>query len=132
MSSRWRWVFAIYAPALFVATHWPKLQVDGPIPRTDLLAHVTVFGGWGLLATMSGFFGEPLSRRNIIRTWMVGLVYAAIDEGLQAIPAIRRVASLDDYAANAMGITLAAVLLAVVAGVRRGRNGGTDTANNRA
>jgi len=113
--SLWRWLFAPYAVTLFIATHWPKIRIDGPIPRTDLLIHVTVFGGWGLLATLCGFFGPPLSRRNIVRTWMLGLVYAAIDESLQLIPFLQRVAAIDDYAANASGITLAAVFLSLVA-----------------
>lgn len=125
----WRWAFAPYAVALFIATHWPKLQVHGPIPRSDLVVHLAVFGGWGILATLCGFFGEPLSRRNIVRTWMLGLVYAAIDESLQAIPVLQRVAALDDYAANATGITLAAVLLAVVAEIRN-RNKGPGPTNN--
>ena len=110
-----RWLFAPYAIVLFIATHIPNVRIDGPIPRTDLLLHITVFGGWGLLATLCGFFGPPLSRRNIVRTWVVGLIYAAIDESLQLIPSLHRVAAIDDYAANASGITLAAIFLSIVA-----------------
>jgi VanZ family protein len=117
--NRWRWAFWPFAVALFIATHWPQLRVDGPIPRTDLVAHFTVFGTWGLLATASAFFGPALSRRNIARTWVVGVIYAAIDEGLQLIPALGRVAALDDFAANATGITLAALLLLLVSHFRR-------------
>ena len=113
--SLWHWLFVPYAIVLFIATHIPNVRIDGPIPRTDLLVHITVFGGWGLLATLCGFFGPPLSRRNIVRTWIVGLIYAAIDESLQLIPFLHRVAAIDDYAANASGITLAAIFLSIVA-----------------
>lgn len=109
-----RLAFCLYAPALFTATHWPGLRVEGPIPRTDLLAHLGAFGLWGLLFIACGFFGPALSARNIDLSGLVGVVYAAIDEALQGIPGLNRFVSVQDWLANALGI-VGAVLFASAA-----------------
>ncbi|CAG1010567.1 hypothetical protein PHYC_03881 [Phycisphaerales bacterium] len=120
--------FWLYAPVLFLGTHWPKLQVEGPIPRTDLVVHFSAFGLWSSLCAACGWFGQAGSARNLWRTWVLGLLYAAFDEGLQLVPALGRVAAWDDYTANAVGITLGVLL---VAGVARARLGGSRDAKTR-
>jgi hypothetical protein len=106
----WRLAFWMYAAALFTATHWPKLELPAP-EGGDKVVHVIVFGAWMVIASAQGWFGRPLSDRNLLRTLLVAAAYAAADEGLQAIPFIRRTAALDDYAANAVGVMLAALVL---------------------
>lgn len=102
-----RVIFAGYAALLFVGTHWPNLQIRGPVERSDLWVHLGAFGMWTLLAAACGFFGPVFSSRNLFLTWLTALGYACIDEGLQAIPALGRTCAWDDLAFNALGISLA-------------------------
>lgn len=111
----WRWVFAAYAGALFIGTHWPALEVHGPVPRSDLWVHVAVFCVWTLLLIRCGFFAPATARRNILLSVAAGACYAAIDEGLQAIPAIRRNAAWDDFAADLCGVLLAGAIAVMIA-----------------
>lgn len=110
---RWRVIFAAFALLTFTLTHWPALEVPLPIHRPDLVAHLLFFGTWTLLATAAALFANALSIRNIILTFILAAVYAAIDELLQAIPFLRRNCALDDYGANLLGITSATLLLLV-------------------
>lgn len=101
-------VFGAYAGFQFMMTHWPSLVVPGP-GRPDIVVHLLVFGLWTALLTACGCFGPPLSVRNIAVAALIASVYAGIDESLQLIPFIRRVAAWDDYGANVAGIHLAAL-----------------------
>jgi len=76
--------------------------------------HFVAFGLWAFLASWCVWFGAPHARRGIVLTWLLGVVYAAIDEGLQAIPALGRTTSWEDFGANVVGVTLG---IAVAAGV---------------
>src|SRR4051812_5923209 len=90
----WKLAFWLYAAALFTATHWPKLVLPAP-EGGDKVVHVLVFGAWMAIASVQGWFGAPLSDRNLLRTLLVSAAYAAVDEGLQAIPFVHRTAALD-------------------------------------
>lgn len=114
-----RFLFGMYAGGLFIGTHMPQVRIEGPLPRTDLWIHVSVFGCWNGFMTASRVFGPALSRRNIALSTAVSLAYAAVDEGLQAIPALQRVAAIDDYAANALGILLAAAIMLTMSAAAR-------------
>lgn len=105
--------FWIYAAALFTGTHWPNLRSPGP-EGSDKVIHVMALGGWMVLASLQGWFAPQLSDRNLLRTLLVAAAYAAVDESSQAIPFVHRTAALDDYAANAIGIMLAAFALLVL------------------
>ena len=98
--------FITIAILLFVGTHWPQLRIEGPIKRPDLVVHFIAFGLWSFLLCLSGLLGEPGTRRNAIRCFLVGVVYAAIDESSQMIPALGRFAGLDDYAFNVIGLII--------------------------
>lgn len=109
-------LFGLYAVILFTATHWPQLALPlGPIPRPDLLQHLVAFGLWSALFTACGIFGRWNSRRNIALSLAVGIVYACIDEGLQAIPAVRRIFGWEDMAFNILGILVGVPLLLLAA-----------------
>lgn len=114
-------LFALYAGALFLATHWPRLTLPmGVIPRPDLLQHLVAFGIWSALFTACGIFGRWNSGRNIMLSLVCGIVYACIDEGLQAIPAIRRVFGWEDMAFNILGVLVGVPCLLLAAkGLRR-------------
>jgi VanZ family protein len=100
-----RWAFVIYAPLLFLGTHWPQLVI--PLPgRPDLVVHLTIFGGWTILLFLSGLAGDPRSWRTVAVVQLVAVLYAAIDEGLQAIPFIRRTFAWDDMMFDTFGVVL--------------------------
>jgi len=116
-----RAVFWVFAVALFVATHWPALKVEGPVERTDLWAHLAAFGLWAALLAFCGYFGRPLSARNVLRSGAVATLYACLDEGLQAIPALQRTFGWDDLAADILGVWVSSGLVLLLAIVRRPR-----------
>ncbi len=105
-----RGLFAAYAVALFIATHWPKLTVPGP-EGSDKLIHVLVFGTWCILATLCCWFAPPLSTRNILASWLLAIAYAGVDESLQAFSFVHRSAEWADFFANSTGITLATIII---------------------
>lgn len=123
-----RAAFAGFAVLLFVGTHWPKLAIPAA-GRPDLFVHVAIFTVWTGLLIAAGFFGDPLSRRNLLLVLVVGPVYAAIDEGLQAVPWIRRHAGWDDYLMNVSGVAIAVVAAAILAAAqgKRGARQATMT-----
>ncbi len=108
-------LFGCYAGFLFVGTHWPALTI--PVPgRPDLVVHLALFGLWTLMCIQAEPFGPMLSLRNILASQLVSVINSGVDEGLQAIPIVRRVAALDDFGANTCGVLLATF---VALGVRR-------------
>lgn len=108
-----RTVFWAYALALFIGTHWPRLELpETVIERPDLIVHAAVFGLWTFLFIAAGYTGLPRSRSAVLRAGLVALLYAAFDEGTQAIPFIHRTAVWDDFLANAVGVLLVTFLAA--------------------
>jgi hypothetical protein len=110
--------FGTYAVVLFIGTHWPRLTLPGE-GRPDLFIHVVAFGLWMLLAAPLGWFGRPLSGRNITLTMLVAAAWAGVDEATQAVPVLRRTAAWDDYGANVAGIAAAAAILGFIVWARR-------------
>ncbi|RNC80784.1 MAG: hypothetical protein ED559_02975 [Phycisphaera sp.] len=113
-----RWLrvlaFIVFALMVFIATHWPQLRIEGPIPRPDLFIHFAVFGLWALMLNISGLLGEPGNLRTSVLCFGVGLVYAAFDELTQMIPGLGRFAGIDDYLANAGGLAIGCSLSLLV------------------
>lgn len=114
-----RAVFALYAAALLVATHWPRLAIDGPIERPDLVIHLGAFGLWTLLLIACAFFGRALGARNVLISAAIAALYAPLDELSQSIPALHRVAAVDDALANLLGVALAAGLALALGALTR-------------
>jgi len=109
-----RVAFFIFALVVVFLTHWPQLQVPVPgLNRSDLVAHVGVFGIWTVLFIRCSWFGPVLSARNIVVGGLLALAYAGLDEATQAIPGVRRFVGWDDFSANmvGVGVGVAAVLL---------------------
>jgi VanZ family protein len=106
-----RWLFWPYAAIVFTATHWPKLKIPDPVPRTDLWIHLSCFCLWTVLAGLCAFFGPRWSKQNVGLTCFVALTYAAIDEGLQFPAFLGRTVALDDLGANAIGVIVGTALL---------------------
>lgn len=100
--------FALTAfAAAFVATHWPALELKPGMPG-DKLLHAVTFAALTFL----------LWRARLIPRlgWLVlaMLLYAAFDELTQGIPWIRRYASVPDFIADAIGVSIAALAIATV------------------
>jgi hypothetical protein len=110
-----RVAFSLYAILIAILTHKPGVAVPMVIPRTDLFVHLAVFSIWSGLFARSAFFGPWPSRRNLLISWAGAAAYAIIDESTQAIPALRRVAAVEDGLANVLGVTLGIALCALAA-----------------
>ncbi len=118
----WRCLFWVYVPILFTATHWPNLKL--PLPgRSDLIEHLGAFGLWSGLLALAAFYGQALSWRNVRIVWLIAVLYAAFDEGLQAIPFVHRTADWSDLLANVLGISIACTGLLCIGALER-RGGG--------
>jgi VanZ family protein len=115
----WRALFLLYIPTLFVLTHWPKLHIEAPIRRPDLVVHLGAFGTWSALLLLSGLAGARGRTATIGRAWLIAALYASFDEATQAIPVIRRTAAWDDWAFNLMGVTLGCLAVALAWAVAR-------------
>jgi len=111
--NRHRWVLVLfwaYAIALCIGTHWPKLQAPGP-EGTDKAIHVVVFAVWAVLCAACGWFGPPLSWRNLVLSCLVSCAYAVVDELGQAIEWVNRSCEWADMRANLIGCIGATLLL---------------------
>lgn len=110
-----RVAFWAYAAALFTATHWPSLTIEGPIERPDLVLHFAAFAVWGALLAASGILAPVGAARNGPVSALVGALYACLDELTQGIPLLHRTVGMDDLAANIAGVLSGALIAATVA-----------------
>jgi len=108
-----RGAFALYACVLFTLTHWPEFGIDTEFGRPDLIAHAVAFATWTILLGACAFFGPARSRRNLLGVGAIAVVYACIDEALQALPIINRHASYQDLGANLLGVGIGLGLIAL-------------------
>jgi VanZ family protein/ribosomal protein L37AE/L43A len=97
----WRWVFAFYALALTIGTHWPELRMAAVgRPAPDKLLHMLAFGGLAFLF---------LQARWLRTGWLAGLAvlaWTALDEVTQALPGVRRTISMQDMVAGQLGVVV--------------------------
>ena len=100
--------FVAWALLLFTLTHWPNLQVDAGIPRTDLWAHAIGYGVWTFLLIASGFLGARGSWKSVGLGMPLALLYAGLDEASQGIPGLGRFVTWEDFAANSIGVWIGA------------------------
>lgn len=114
--------FWIYAILLFTATHWPALELNVPmVERPDLIIHFGCFGGWYIAFWLAAWIGPPLRVRSIGLAILAAILYAGFDEGLQAIPFVRRHCAWDDFLANCGGVLLAALFALAITLLWRSR-----------
>lgn len=97
----WRIIFVLYAVALTISTHWPRLNLgteehDSP----DKLVHMLAFGGFTLLLWRT----QWLANRWLLL--IVVLLWSALDEWTQGLPGLHRTPNIADVAANWLGIIL--------------------------
>lgn len=95
---------------LFCVTHFPRLELYGPVPASDKVIH---FGAFGLLAFLFWRFAEAihghLSHRFVWISAGVLLAYATVDEWLQQY--VGRGTELVDWLADMAGVTFTLVAL---------------------
>lgn len=131
--------FWLYAIALFIATHYPKLAIDSPINNTDKAIHLVAFGLWTILCGLAFRFhvraparqsdaptlaeADPEARieppqtarpGSFLRLPVIASLYAIADESLQAIPALGRTFSLADMIANLLGVLGGTLLILLI------------------
>lgn len=100
-----RAAFFVYAPALTIATHWPGVEIQGPVQRTDLWIHVAAFFAATILLYASRVLGALEQWRTVALSIIIALAWAALDEWTQQF--FGRTTAPDDFAANAAGVWIA-------------------------
>ncbi len=101
---------AAYWAGIFVLTHMPPSTLRTYTPNVwDKLAHFLAY--FLLAAILGGALMLTFPHRRGIPLWvlLIGFTYGAVDELLQ--PLIRREATLLDWAADALGVWAAVLLL---------------------
>jgi hypothetical protein len=100
----WRCGFIVFAIALTLGTHWPRLELGsspaGPDP--DTTAHFLAFGGLMLLLCRTRWLPNPWWCAALVLSWTV------LDELSQAaLPVLGRSASWQDALAGQLGVLAA-------------------------
>lgn len=101
--SRWRAAFIVYLLALTTGTHWPRLQIQAPVPDTDKFIHFLAFGGLTYLLWRTRWIA------NLPLLGLIAIAWTGLDEWSQGIPALGRTSSWLDFFAGAIG-AIAAVI----------------------
>ena len=120
--TRWQHAAQIALPVywllLFVATHYPRVQIPGEIPHSDKLVHFMAFGVLALLYWQFARVRRGVGPRLVWSSAAVLLAYAALDEYLQQF--VGRFTDVLDFVADAAGIV---AVLAILELHRRWRAG---------
>lgn len=102
-----RWAtlaFPVYALVLATLTHWPKLRIEAPIERPDIIVHAIAFGLWTWLLMATGWLGRPLGAKSVFLATIAGACVATVDEASQALPGLGRTVDRSDLWANLLGV----------------------------
>ncbi len=102
----WRVVFVLYALAMVVGIHWPRLHMGvGDAPAPDKIIHFFAFGGLTFLLWMTGWV------RSLVAVWLAMMVCTYGLEWTQSMPILGRTFTWLDVVAGWLGVTSVAVLL---------------------
>ena len=111
----WRRTGAIGAIlVLFIGTHIPKLVIGPPEDGPDKLLHLFAFAVVTLLLRISDLGRTP------VRTAVIAMSIAVVDEVTQELPGLNRSFDLLDLVADGGGIALALAWTSALAPSRRG------------
>ncbi|MFO0961790.1 MAG: VanZ family protein [Phycisphaerales bacterium] len=110
----WRIVFVLAIVVVTTATHWPKLQVGVAGHPIDKLLHATSFAGIALLLWRTRWMS------TLLTVWFAVLLWCVVDELTQSIPGLGRSTDLDDWLADAIGVTLMVLVLGALRPMGRG------------
>lgn len=117
-----RLAFIAIALTLVTLTHWPNLKVDAGIPRTDLWAHGIAYSTWTFALIATGWLAPRGSWKSVGLGMPIALLYAGIDELSQGIPGLGRYVTMEDFAANCIGVWIGASVWVVYLLVRDARS----------
>jgi hypothetical protein len=93
----------LYTLTLTVVTHWPALALGTESrPAPDKLLHMIAFGGLVALLWQTRWCKAPWHVVVLV------LVWAAVDEASQGLPALHRTVTWQDMAAGQLGVLLVA------------------------
>lgn len=98
--------FPAYALVLATLTHWPRLRIEAPIERPDIIVHAAAFGLWTALLIATGWLGRPLGAKSVFLATIAGACVATVDEASQALPGLGRTVDRTDLWANLLGVGL--------------------------
>ena len=110
-----RWLLILYWIAMFLATHWPDIDLYAPervraLPYLDKLVHFGLYLGWAL---MWGWLLSAGVRRMApaVKVWLFagGAAWGVFDELTQAF--VDRQPSVGDFACDMVGLATGLVLL---------------------
>ncbi len=102
---RWRLLFLLYALALTIGTHWPRLELGSEKnPAPDKLLHLCAFAGLAVLLWRTGWIRSTLLFAALALSW------AALDEVTQGFPGLGRETSWQDLLASSLGVVIAVAL----------------------
>lgn len=103
-------------------THWPSLSLGPPSdPGPDKIVHMIAFGLLAAGAWFSGWF------RSLVLLWVMGAVWAALDEWSQGLEIFDRRRDLEDWFADVLGVTIAVAWIKAMRPI-----GGWETRRRRA
>ncbi len=105
-SRPWRIVFILYAIALTIGTHWPRLDLSvGDVRAPDKIIHQFAFAGLAFLLWRTRWL------RGLDLWFAVALIWIMLDEFTQAIPILGRTFSWFDILAGWCGAVIVAAWL---------------------
>lgn len=79
--------FWLYAIALFIATHYPRLAIESPINNTDKAIHLAAFGLWTILFGLAyRFHMQPPVHRSDTPTHAPPHASQQIDTSVHSAP----------------------------------------------
>jgi hypothetical protein len=96
----WRIAFVLYALALTIGTHWPKLVLAPEVPASDKTIHVLAFAGLTYLLARTRWLGAYLGAAALALAWSI------LDELSQGIPLLNRHVAWEDATANLLGVLI--------------------------
>ncbi|MEE2681157.1 MAG: hypothetical protein VX641_02170 [Planctomycetota bacterium] len=99
-----RIVAVLYIAVLIIGTHWPRLDLSGPMGGSDKLFHLL---GFGLLIIMVRLAGWS---RRFWTLFLWGLLATVLVEYSQSWLPIGRYWSLEDIVAGMIGVVIAALI----------------------
>lgn len=88
-----------------VATHWPRLEIGVREQPIDKFLHAATYGALTMLLAHTHWF------RSLWTPMLLLALLGVADEFTQAIPGLGRTCDLDDWVADALGITMAASIM---------------------
>ena len=119
-----RLVLAGYWVSMCVATHVPNPPAVVPVQVSDTWLHLVAYLGLAVLLVQGIAGVRPGSRRDAGLLWAGAVVYGALDEVTQMVPALHRTAEWKDWAADVAGAAIGVLVGILVSRVWSAQGGG--------